>query len=243
MRAAAPVTPTPESAAPASDADEPAREGVEEPAPAALPAQAPPDCVAGDAAACYRAGWDLVHGENGAVVDDVAGRALIQRACDLDSPKACGFLGLRAEFGKGDPLDYDVALRYYVRGCELGEAESSCANAGRLVLLAERARPAELARAATWLRAACDAGHSDGCFNAGIAYERGKKRLDEARALYRRACDLGFADGCVAERDLATRGAPRPADGSGAELDSRLRAAAAPAEAPAEDPAPTDASP
>ena len=178
-------------------------------------AAATASCEAGDVYACFRAGWQLVHGQ-GVAVDQVRGRALVERACDGEVPNACGLLGLIHEFGKGVPVDRAAAFRYYRRGCALGEIQVSCFNAGRFQLASSDLSPRERSEAMGWLRSACDTGLAVACFDVGYELGRQGGPDDPARGAalqwYRRACELGNSDGCTQARALerAGRSSPRP---------------------------------
>ena len=62
---------------------------------------------------------------------------------------------------------------------------------------------ADAARAASFLERACEGGDAEGCYDLGVAYEKGTGvKADRRRAaeLSKKACQLGFERACPRKR-------------------------------------------
>lgn len=139
-------------------------------------------------------------------------RRLLDRGCELDSPRSCFAAAQSRRYGwLGHDEDEDGAARLYIQACEL-DARMGCTEGG--YWLENRG---EDKRAVELYRRGCDAGRPQSCHNLGVAYAvgvGGAPDIEHAVVLYEHACKLGAAgacsdlgwrvrDGVGAERDLA----------------------------------------
>src|SRR5262245_28752833 len=77
-------------------------------------------CRAGDQKSCVRLASSLMLGKN---ADRLRARSLLEATCKANEPEACGRLGSYLDGGVFDGVkDPPRALRYYERGCALGQS-------------------------------------------------------------------------------------------------------------------------
>jgi uncharacterized protein len=161
-------------------------------------------CRSGDPDACGITARDLMRARP-VPVDRVL--STLQQACDLGQSHSCYDLGLLTKGGNqrdGFPASAQVppdpqrAVNLFVRGCELGRADSCTAAAEMLENGAGIST--DPARALALHERACDGRKADDCLAAGNMLERGTSGNsgDPARAksLFSRACTLGREEGC-----------------------------------------------
>ena len=77
----------------------------------------------GNAEAQYQLGMMLAEG-NGGNKDDVAARALFEKAAVQNHPGALERMGAFAQEGRGGPKDSDAAKSYYQRAAALGDEDA-----------------------------------------------------------------------------------------------------------------------
>jgi hypothetical protein len=201
-------------------------------------------CDAADARACTGYGNMVWYGE-GIAGDAVAGRAMLQRACDGGDLDGCERLGsIYANGERGTPTDRPRGVGLYRRACDGGLA-SACA---RLASAYKSGNGVEknLYRSRELLTRACPKDPAS-CWNLGKSYEVGPdgSRDDQrAGAAYRegcdggdsaccgalkrmnvetasaaqalKACDAGKADQCMAYADMLKNGKGTAQDGASA---------------------------
>ena len=76
-----------------------------------------------NAEAQYQLGMMLAEGTGGAK-DDVAARALFEKAAAQNHPGALERMGAFAQTGRGGPKDSNAAKAYYERAAELGDEDA-----------------------------------------------------------------------------------------------------------------------
>jgi TPR repeat protein len=76
-----------------------------------------------NAEAQYQLGMMLAEG-NGGTRDDVAARALFEKAAAQNHPGALERMGAFAQEGRGGPKDSDAAKSYYQRAAALGDEDA-----------------------------------------------------------------------------------------------------------------------
>ncbi|MEZ4384459.1 MAG: tetratricopeptide repeat protein [Nannocystaceae bacterium] len=165
------------------------------------------------AAACRDGAGDCVaHGllaaNLGATEEAKAdGRALVAKACDAGSARACFNLATWFEDGVSAPPDLDRALELYKRACD-GDDALACNNAAKLLH-----DQVNVADACAFSRRACALGHGQSCSNAGVCDDDAKSFADAAQR-YRQACSLADVLGCYNLAHLYRRGdgVPRSRD-------------------------------
>ena len=109
---------------------------------------------------------------------------------------AMGRLGACFHHGRGVESDEALALEWYEKGADLGDADSMNAlgcihESGKL-----KSRGVDLERAFQYYKQAADAGHADGMTNLGYLYEKGHgvlQNLELASSWYERAAQKGYA--------------------------------------------------
>jgi TPR repeat protein len=130
-------------------------------------------CDANDPESCFSLGLASSLGVGGAKKDEAAGAALLRKACDGGSLKACSTLGEMMAAGKGVPKDGAAALKLLERACS-GPGETlvppACHDAALLRTALGEAPASEKVLALH--RRACTLGFKNGC----DAVERAKKR-------------------------------------------------------------------
>lgn len=135
--------------------------------------------------------------------DAAAATAYFERACELDDPDGCTFLGLYlldgslTEDGDGDS---EAAFPYLERGCDDGGDNQVCVLTALLLWSGEVGRKDD-ARAEEILHGTCVAGSADGCRALlGLWLQS----LDDATA-YGRAtqlCEDGIPRGCIMQGEM-----------------------------------------
>jgi uncharacterized protein len=129
-----------------------------------------------------------------------------ERRCDQRDASACVRVGMAYFVGQDDlTADGTLAMRYFEKGCQLGDA-SGCMFGGRALFLGlgapeDRPRGVQLCeKAVSLLDASCGAGHAYDCYVLGNMHAVGEcipQDHAEAARQYRKGCELGGVDGCV----------------------------------------------
>ena len=109
---------------------------------------------------------------------------------------AMGRLGACFHHGRGVESNEALALEWYEKGADLGDADSMNAlgfihESGKL-----KSRGVDLEQAFKFYKQAAEAGHADGMTNLGYLYEKGHgvlQNLELASSWYERAAQKGYA--------------------------------------------------
>lgn len=147
------------------------------------------------------------------VARDVPGaRAVLGRACDLQSAGGC--LNLAYTWMGKEGRDYAQARPFLEKACALGSSDG-CANLGVLQVQGLTGPPDRAAGVAT-MRRACDLGSRSGCASLGLTLADAKAAggadySGAAKALLK-ACDLGDAQSCHPAGTLLLSGRGVPPD-------------------------------
>lgn len=137
---------------------------------------------------------------------------VMDTACDTGNiASACTKLG--EMYYKGDQMAQDLskAVRYYERGCDLGD-DTACNNLAVMYVSGagggqDEGVRRDYGRAHEFFRRACNIDNAMACRNLASLYETGRGvdvDYDQARAYYTKACNLGDASGCQ-KRDSVGR--------------------------------------
>jgi TPR repeat protein len=146
-------------------------------------------CDLGDENGCANLGA-LYLGGRGVQQDDVRAWQLLNEPCNKGITWACGYLGMMYEQGIATRPDPVRAAELYGKACDGGAAEA-CTR--RIPLL----------------KAECDAGQAEDCWNLGKMYASGSGvPTDYAMALklLTSACDHGSEDACTEVGTFYVRG-------------------------------------
>ncbi|HEX7601283.1 MAG TPA: tetratricopeptide repeat protein [Polyangiaceae bacterium] len=167
-------------------------------------------CDLGDSGACGGSGLLRLFGLGGPS-DPPAGLALLSKACEGGSAKACGNLGGTYVAGRfGVPPDPARGFALLERACKEGYGYA-CVNLARTSLDLGDAVKSE-----AYGKRACDQGEEGGCVVLGILAVRGYRRAegaaDQPESLFKRACDKGESLGCTALADMYYFGHGGPKD-------------------------------
>ena len=157
-------------------------------------------CDRGHQSACVRLATMFQWG-SGVRADIARAFSLAKTACEKGNGAGCDLAGDLA------PVSDDratVAYKYWIRGCEIGDA-FSCESAGRRARYGAGvlANPEEskklMARGFELAKASCERGEGRGCRILGIVYVRGDGVAADAAlgiTKLQRACDLGVLEAC-----------------------------------------------
>jgi TPR repeat protein len=130
-----------------------------------------------------------------------ASERMLRRGCEGGNPGACSDLGLLLKDTKKDDA---AAYALFERACNDG-GRAACTHQG--VALLARKDKAERARGVELIRASCEAGEEDGCFEHGRVLEKGdagvKRSLPAAATAYAAACKGKNEEACEALSRLA----------------------------------------
>ena len=187
-------------------------------------------CEQGDVADCEDIAWRAANiglfrachsGNNVAVCEELAARyatgryeapipwkAIAEKACELNSARACNDLGVAWSTGKKGGLRVvpSLAVSYYKKACDLshGPACLSFANMHRL----SESVAGDMKLALEHYAKACDLDEATGCNELAIMYDEGKgveKDPQMTSALFQKACKLGSATACKNAASLPPR--------------------------------------
>ncbi|HKA87347.1 MAG TPA: serine/threonine-protein kinase [Haliangiales bacterium] len=165
-------------------------------------------CDAGAAISCYNLAARHLAGRGVAKDVDEAKR-LARKGCIIDQPLACQLAGSIAY----DEHDDAGARRWFEIACEMS-GDLGCDGLARIYFKG-RGVPADPARGAAILEAACTRGGGAACSHLAVRYLDGADGLDKdirkALQLHERACEREWADGCMAAAALLS-GGTLPAD-------------------------------
>lgn len=197
----------------------------------AVPEQYAPGCTAGRGEDCFLTGHELQRKahqtraketESPAAELYVAAAKVLERGCELDHGRSCGWFGNEVTRGVHAARDVVRAAMLYEKGCTLGD-RISCRNAAEMYQTGRKARPEmlnppppppvpqpdlprDMARAIALYERACALDERESCFIAarllaegeGIAPDR-----EKALALFSQICDEGMAPACTRAAALA----------------------------------------
>jgi TPR repeat protein len=137
--------------------------------------------------------------------DPAGAAAAAKKGCDAESASSCMWLAEAYAEGKGVAKDPKQSVAMSERVCAKNIDPYYCATYGRALYEGKRI-PADHARAAELLRAACETGIADACVPAGLLYENGagpaKADKAVARKMYEAVCKKdtdygGYQCGCT----------------------------------------------
>ena len=114
--------------------------------------------------------------------------------CDLGEPASCGRLAFMYHYGRGLPMNLELAADAYTRACNGGD-HFGCAGLGYFLDRGIGGLAKDPKRAEELQRAACDAGEPRGCNNLAFILNQPGAH-DSAFALYQRACAGGWTQAC-----------------------------------------------
>lgn len=100
-------------------------------------------------------------------------------------------------FAYGKAKDYQQAVKYFVKGCDLN-VSTSCGNLGICYENGEGVKKS-FVEAFKWYQKACDLGYEQSCYRMSVLYENGQgveQNLSMALEFYKKSCDLEYANGC-----------------------------------------------
>ena len=130
-------------------------------------------------------------------------RALHESCFAGDAP-ACGRIAAKYDRGEDVPRSGTVAVRYYSRGCDLGDC-NSCMDGGTLLIYGGADPSPDPARGLQMLKRSCEQEYPLGCLKTGIVYRLGHGIQSDpaiAREYFDRACKLGAKEGCDWAREI-----------------------------------------
>jgi hypothetical protein len=165
-----------------------------------------PMCEQGRASACSKLASMYTHGL-GVTPDAAKALALEERACALNSPESCVFLGYKLREGKLGPRDLPRARQLFTQGCEEGVADGCEALAE--FYESGNGVPQDMSRYVELMERACDLGDLYACANGSYPYRDGAGNVARnprrAERLLRKSCDGGLAYGCEKLADFRAR--------------------------------------
>ena len=153
-------------------------------------------CDAGNMAKCEEL---VVRYGEGATKNPVKWIAYAEKACNLNSGRACNNLGVawsKAENG-ASRVDHAKALTYYKKACDLAHG-LGCFNFANIYRLGEGVA-LDLKLAFENFKKSCDLVEAKGCTELAIMHYEGKavpKNVPVAKTLLEKACKLGSAAAC-----------------------------------------------
>jgi uncharacterized protein len=155
-------------------------------------------CNAGNAVKCEELSQRYLEGI-GTAADPAKSLAFLEKACTLNSGRACNNAGTVWSEGKdGAPsIEHVKARQFYEKACKLKHG-LGCFNLGNVYRLGEGI-PADLKLAFASFTKSCDFNEAKGCTELGILYFEGKatpKDLKKAIALFEKSCKLGSQPAC-----------------------------------------------
>jgi TPR repeat protein len=160
-------------------------------------------CDKGDGRACYQLAGFLSQDGN---INGFIGN--IMKGCSLGYDVACNRAGMI--FSQEPDIKFqDIALEYYMRGCEL-ENMFSCTVLGKYFYENAKTKD-DLEKALSYFERACHYGDSKSCYEAGDMYrikalvpnenntltdEHFKETIVYSEAYLEKSCENGCAQGC-----------------------------------------------
>jgi len=146
----------------------------------------------------YGLGWLMLHGQGGAK-DELAGHALIVEAAQKGYALAQFHAGWNCEEGRGTPVNYEQARRWYEVAAAAGNSEAMA----RLAHLYHKGRGVrqDFSEAARWYKRAAYLGQPDAMFNLGVMAEQGdgeQRDILVATRWFAQAAIRGHAEAMVA---------------------------------------------
>jgi hypothetical protein len=156
-------------------------------------------CNNGNVAKCEELSERYLDGSGGVAKDPAKSIAFLERACTLNSGRACNNAGTRYSEGKdGAPaVEHGKARTLYEKACKLKHG-LGCFNLGNVFRIGE-GLPIDLKQAFTHFTKSCDLNEAKGCTELGILYYEGKavaKDVKKAIALFEKSCKLGSQAAC-----------------------------------------------
>lgn len=153
-------------------------------------------CDKGSAASCLALARLNAAGGPGVPVNKPTARKLGDKACALDYPAACAFVGaMQDKSWAGSMLD-----AYYGELCDRGHVDS-CWRLTRYYYDGVHPEPTA-GRLDGLLSRTCALGHARACFESGRLEMENGGAVEHAAARYARGCDLGDAASCGAQVQL-----------------------------------------
>ena len=156
-------------------------------------------CTNGNAVKCEELSERYLDGTGGTAKDPAKSRAFVERACTLNSGRACNNAGTRWSEGKhGAPaIEHGKARQLYEKACKLKHG-LGCFNLGNVYRIGEGI-PVDLKLALANFAKSCDFNEAKGCTELGILYYEGKvvpKDVKKAITLLEKSCKLGSQPAC-----------------------------------------------
>ncbi len=164
---------------------------VRVPCSEAAPLSCVDECFVGSGDACWKGGFALQYGSNGAGKDLSSALRVFEHGCSLNSTSSC--LQAWRVAGSITPRDDVRTAALRSRACESGAGEA-CVDQG---LELERAK--DYAGAARLYRRACDVSEGAGCLDAANLLNDGlggPADLPLALSYYERGCAVGDSSAC-----------------------------------------------
>lgn len=121
----------------------------------------------------------------------------IEMSNDFIPVISCNILGSLYEFGKGVRQDFNKAMQYYKKSCDLGNGEGCYIMA--MLYYGGSGVQKDLKRAIKLWTKSCELENASGCGMLGALYVYGegvKQNLSKAKELYGKSCDLGLQTDC-----------------------------------------------
>lgn len=122
-----------------------------------------------------------------------------EKGCKLDNSRACLVLARIYQYGLGGSADYDQAVIYSDKACDLDTTGRFCNQLGDLYRDA-RTKRTNYQKAIEYYKKSCELGYGEGCNNHGDLYVigRGGIKPDHQLAIkyYDQACNLGHSISC-----------------------------------------------
>ncbi len=137
-----------------------------------------------------------------------------ERACLLEHPRECFYLGVALERGdRGLPENDNLAFVNYQRACDAGSG-SGCLNAGLMRYQGEGAQ-VQHDVGCSFFERSCNLQHAQGCAELGQCFRDGEgvpRDFNRARELLERACDADIGISCTNLGNMYERGQGVPRD-------------------------------
>jgi len=124
-------------------------------------------------------------------------------SCDKGEDNACFKIGEKYARGNNVDKNYEIAIKYFIKSCNLGNIEASY-KLGIIYVMGRKNRK----KAVKFYTIACDSNHGKACNNLGALYKYGKygvtKDYKKALELFDKACksEDGVEKGCTNKEEL-----------------------------------------